>query len=348
MKILCVGDAYVTPEMMKNGIEPFMTTQDTLKVLFFGEDNRIDMRDTVKAIESMKRDEIPLPDGLEQEIADAEVLVVHLCPVTKSLLKKATKLKAVLSCRGGVENIDVRVATDMGVIIASNPAHNANAVAEFTIGLIICETRNIARADRSLKKGVWRESFPNTQSSIRELCDMTVGIIGFGSVGRLVAERLDVFGCNIIVHDPYLRESAYDFIKFKLVDKETLLRTSDIITLHARASAPIIGQHEFDIIKQNAYLINTARSVLVDPDALKSALDSGKLMGAAIDVFESEPVIPDFYRKYDNITITNHRGGDTINSYQAAPSFAIQNYLNFLNGGRLRFWVNKKELQPEG
>jgi D-3-phosphoglycerate dehydrogenase len=345
MKILCVGDAYVTSEMMKNGITPFISKQDTLKVLFFGEDNRIDMRDTVKAIESMRRDEIPLPDGLENEIVDADVLIVHLCPVTKTLLKKAKKLKAVLSCRGGVENIDVSEATEMGIIVASNPAHNANAVAEFTIGLILCETRNIARADSSLKKGVWRENYPNTQSSIRELCDMTVGIIGFGSVGRLVAELLDVFNCNIIVHDPYLKESAYDFIKFKLVDKETLLRTSDIITLHARAGVPIIGKQEFDIIKQNAYLINTARSVLVDPDALKSALDSGKLMGAAIDVFESEPIIPDFYRKYDNITITNHRGGDTINSYKDAPAFAIQNYYRYLNNEHMRFWVNRNELK---
>lgn len=347
MKILCVGDAYVTTAMMSEGVSPYLQNGDTLTVLFFGEENRIDMRDTVKAIEAMKRDEIAVPAEMEKEIADTDVLIVHLCPVTGAMLRKAPKLRAILSCRGGSENIDVKAATERNIVVTTNPAHNANAVAEYTIGLILCETRNISRADQSLRKGIWRESYPNTGTAIRELHDMTVGIIGFGSVGRLVADYLDVFGCRILIHDPYLSESAFDFIKYRFVDKKTLLNESDIITLHARSAVPIIGKEEFGMMKKNAYLINTARSVLVEAEALKDALDTGKIMGAAIDVFESEPIIPEFYKKYDHITITNHRGGDTINSYKDAPAFAIQNYIRYLNGERMRFWINKNELKGQ-
>ncbi len=345
MKVVCVGDAYVTSEMMLDGVTPHLQEGDTIECFFFGEENRIEMRDIVKAIESMKRDFLPLPAGLTEAVTDCNVLIVHLCPVTKKLIEHATCLKAVLSCRGGVENIDVDAATKQGIIVTTNPAHNANAVAEYTIGLILCETRNICRADASLKKGVWRERFPNTETTIRELCDMTIGIIGFGSVGRLVAEKLSVFDCDILVYDPYISESAYDFINFKFVDLNTLLSRSDVITLHARSAVPIIGDAEFDMMKPTAYLINTARSILIDPDALKRAMDAQRIMGAAIDVFETEPVIPEFYKGYDNITITNHRGGDTINSYKDAPTFAIKNYLHYLDGGRLRFWKNKEKLK---
>ena len=342
MKIICVGDAYVTAEMMREGITPYLQPEDTLKVLFFGEENRTDMRDTVKAIESMQRDTIPIPEELYSEVEDCDILIVHLCPVTRKLLEKAKHLQAILLCRGGTENVDLEAANERSIIVTSNPAHNANAVAEYTIGLIICETRNISRSDRFLKKGIWREKYPNTDTTIRELSDLTIGIVGFGSVGRLVAEKLSVFGCDILVCDPYISESAYDFINFKFVDLKTLLNKADVVTLHARSKTPIIGEKEFDQMKPTAYLINTARSVVVDAVALKDALEQNKIMGAAIDVFETEPVIPEFYKKFDNITITNHRGGDTINSYKDAPQFAIQNYLRHLNGERMRFWVNKK------
>lgn len=345
MKIVCVGDAYITSEMMEMGVRPYIGSDDELHVLFFGENCRTEMRDTVKAIEAMKRDDIPVPLQLTKEISDCDVLIVHLCPVTRSLIDRAKKLKAILSCRGGVENIDVNAASERGIMVTTNPAHNANAVAEYTVGLILCETRNIARADRSLKEGIWREAYPNTETTIREVKDLTIGIVGFGSVGRLVAEKLSVFDCNILICDPYLSESAYDFINFRFVDMATLLKNSDVVTLHARASTPIVGRREFDLMKPTAYLINTARSVLVDPIALKGALDDRKIIGGAFDVFETEPVIPEFYRQYDNITITNHRGGDTINSYKDAPTFAIKNYLGFLSGERVRFWANRDKLR---
>ncbi|MCR5042196.1 MAG: 3-phosphoglycerate dehydrogenase, partial [Clostridia bacterium] len=344
MKIVFVGDAYITTEMMEAAAAKRLAPDDKAEFFFFGEQNRGDMRDTVKMIEAHRREEIAVPDGLFEAVADADILVVHLCPVNADLIEAAPKLRAVLSCRGGTENIDLETTAKKGIIVSSNPAHNANAVAEYTIGLMLCETRNIARADAALKAGTWREKYPNTATTIREISDMTVGIIGFGSVGRLVAEKLGSFNCRVLVYDPYIDESAFDILNQEFVGMDELLEQSDIITMHARASTYLLDFEQFAKMKPTAYVINTARSVMINPEALKDALDTGKIMGAAIDVFESEPAIPDFYRHYDNITITNHRGGDTINSYSDSPVFALDNYFGYLKGKKLRFWMNREQM----
>ena len=342
MKVVCVGDAYITPEMMESGVRPALKSGDTLEILFFGEKDRRDMRDMVKAIEAGKREEIGMPEGLKEAVRDAEVLIVHLCPVNRDLFPCAPNLKAVMSCRGGLENIDIQAATEAGVIVSNNPAHNANGVAEFTIGLILSETRNISRSNMALRNGEWRKVYPNTATTIREMTDMTVGIIGYGSIGRLVARKLTVFGCRILVADPYRTSLGDD--PGTLVPMDTLLAESDIVTLHARSDHAIMTEREFGLMKEHSYLINAARSYLVDPDAFRKAMDSGKLLGAAFDVFETEPTIPEFYLRYDNVTLTNHQAGDTVNSFRDAPITAIHNYLDYLSGNPLPFWVNKSKL----
>lgn len=343
MKVVCVGDAYITDDMMLNGVRPFLGENDSIEVFFFGNPDKTSMRDVAKAIEAGKREEIAIPDGLMDAVSEAELLIVHLCPVNRDLIENAPKLKAVMSCRGGLENLDVEAATEHNVIISNNPAHNANAVAEYTIGLILSETRNIARSHMALKMGTWRTVYPNTTTLIKEMTDMTVGIVGYGSIGRLVAYKLSVFGCRIIVADPFLKNCDEDYVT--LVSMDELLQQADIVTLHARSNGAIMTEREFDMMKPNSYIINTARSYLVDPEAFQRAMDSGKLLGAAFDVFETEPVIPEFYRKYDNITITCHCGGLTINSYRDAPVYAIKNYLNYREGqADLAFWVNRKQL----
>ena len=335
MKIVCVGDAFITPDMMREGVAPFLKAEDSLEVLFWGQEDREAMRETARLLETGHRDSLPIPALLPEAVKDADLLIVHLCPVTGSLLDNAPRLKAVLSCRGGMENLDVEAATERGIIISNNPAHNANAVAEYTLGLILCETRNICRSHFALKNGQWRKVYPNTASTIRELKDLTVGVVGFGSVGRLVAEKLKALGCRILVSDPFCKEAPYS-----IVPLDELLQKSDVVTLHARAKGVIIGERELEMLKPTAVLINTARAHLVDTLALKRSLDRGRPLSVALDVFDTEPDIPGFLREYDNVTITSHRAGDTVNSYKDAPAFAMDNYLGFLEGKPLRFRVN--------
>ena len=138
----------------------------------------------------------PPDQQLLREIEDAEAVFLHLCPISREVIERAKHLKYILTCRGGVENIDMEAARENGVTVVNCPEHNAYAVAEYTIGLMICEMRNIARADRALKNGEWREQYPNS-GKIREMRNISIGLIGFGTIGRLVAERLKGFGSRI-------------------------------------------------------------------------------------------------------------------------------------------------------
>lgn len=341
MKIVAVGDAYITPEMMRSAVERVPEMNLDATYLFFGEEDREQMRDTVRQIEHGAYERLPLPDGYLDAVKDAEILMIHLCPVTRQVLEAAPNLKYILLNRGGIENVDIQAATERGIMVLHNPAHNANAVAEYTVGLILCETRNIARADASLKRGDWREEYPNTSTNIRELHDMTVGIIGFGSVGRLLLERLESFRCKVLIYDPYLEVSAFDILNAEFVTLPELLKQADVITLHARASSPILTRNEFAMMKPTSYLINTARACLVNTRDLADALKEHRIMGAAIDVFDTEPEIPDLFYGLDNVTITNHRGGDTIESYSDSPEMMLRNLLTHFNGRRPMFWVNK-------
>ncbi len=346
MKCLAVGDTFINNEMMRTAIEKYEDLITECKYLFFGKRDRKRMRDTVKLIEMGGRDQCVLPAGYLEAIEDAEILIVHLCPVTEEVLQHAKKLKYILCNRGGTENVDIEAATERKIKVLTNPAHNANAVAEFTVGLILSELRNISRAHFALKNGEWREKFPNS-GRIIEMKDLTVGIVGFGSVGELVCEKLSGFGCNILISNLFEPERTNPNIrwdKVRYVDLEELILNSDIITLHARSNSkkPIFGTREFEMMKPTAYFINTSRSYMVDYNALYDALNEQQIEGAAIDVFEVEPLGDHPFLRLDNITLTNHRGGDTLNAYADSPAMMLSELNLWLKGEKQpRFWANK-------
>ena len=344
MKCVAIGDVFITPEMMKNGIEKSKQIEfSEVEYFYFGLDSRSEMRNIVKIIETGGFETLTLPQGVLQAVRDAEVIMCHLCPITRQLVESAKKLKVVLCNRGGHENIDVDACTENNVAVLLNPSHNANAVAEFTVGLMLNETRNISRSQIAINNNQWRENYPNTLTTIHEMCDMTIGLIGFGSVAKLVYEKLKAFGCRFLIYDPFI---AYDEINknlAQLVSLDYLLKNSDIVSLHARLSrkAILIGKDEFKMMKKTAYFINTARSYMVDYYALAEALKSGEIMGAAIDVFDKEPVDPDNpLVGIDNCTLTNHRGGDTINSYSDSPAMMLNACRQYLDGDTPKFWIN--------
>jgi D-3-phosphoglycerate dehydrogenase len=232
-----------------------------------------------------------------------------------------------LTARGGLENIDVEAAKKKNITIINCPEHNAFAVAEYTVGLIISEMRNIARSYLALKGGTWREFYDNT-SAIPELSDSKVGLIGFGTIGKLVAKRLLSFESKVMVYDPYVDPALIKTMSCIPVSLGKLLENCDVISLHGRLpknSPPLIGRKELSMMKPNSLLINTARAALIDMDALYEALKGKIIMGAALDVFPVEPLPENFpLLKLDNLTITNHRAGDTLNSYIKAPELLLK------------------------
>lgn len=347
MKCIAVGDIFITPEMMKDALEKYDSVFNECKYFYFGKKNRKQMRDVVKLIEMGGREQCKLPNGLEEEIVDAEVLMVHLCPVTEELLCKAKKLKYILCNRGGIENVDIEAATERKIKVLTNPAHNANAVAEYTIGLIFSEIRNISRSHFALKNGEWREKYPNSMRII-ELKDLTVGIVGFGNVGELVCEKLSGFGCSILISnlfEPDHSNTKINWEKVKYVGIDELITSSDIISLHARSKNKkvLFGKREFEMMKETAYFINTSRSYMVDYDALYDALNEQQIEGAAIDVFEVEPLGTEHpFLRLDNVTLTNHRGGDTVNAYADSPKMMLEELINWLGSDKIpKFWINK-------
>lgn len=344
MKCVAIGDVLLPAEAFAQAArgQPWARELDAFDWPVAS--RRDETRNVVRQMETLgHRAFIPTGEELDR-IRDAGVLMTHLYTVPSEVFEAAKDLRYILSARGGLENIDLAAAKRHGVRVIHCPAHNAIAVAEYTIGLMLAESRNIARAHRGLMDGAWIEAYPDTLA-IPELRGSTVGIVGFGTIGRLVAERLRVFGAKILVCDPFLPEAEIAAAGCAPVAMEELLRQSVFVTLHGRVKPgdpPIIGRDELALMRGDAFLINTARAMLVDMDALYDALRARDIMGAALDVFPAEPLPKDYkFLSLDNVTLTNHRGGDTINSYIKAPELLAEQLNELLSTGNTRFLVRQ-------
>ena len=288
--------------------------------------SRAQFRDVVRRIETQGSRAYEIQTDILEEIEEADVLFIHLFPVPSELLARAKRLKFIMTARGGLENIDIETVRARNIKVMNCPEHNALAVAEYAIGLMISEMRNIARSHSSLTGGFWQEYYDNT-AAIPELSDSTIGLIGFGTIGKLVAKRILSFGSRVIVFDPLVAPEAIKMMGCIPVEKAKLLAESDIVSLHCRLppdAPPVIGKEELATMKPGAILINTARAALVDMRSLYEALESKRIMGAALDVFPVEPLPQDYpFLTLRNVTLTNHRGGDTLNSYVKAPELLL-------------------------
>ncbi len=340
MKFLAAADHFVRKEHYEELFAKY--TEHTLKVVEYGYEDRIIMRDMFREVEEHGPDAVQIPKEMYGEAEDADVIITHLCPIPTSLIERAKNLRAILTNRGGLENIAVAAATERNIPILNNPAHNANAVAEFTVGVMIAESRNIVRSYYSVKNGDWRENYSNF-GNIWELKGKTVGLIGFSTIGRLVAEKLSSFGVKIIAsdikYDP--EDELIKRLNIEMVDLPTLMRTSDYVSLHARADGCILDREMLGLMKPTAIFINTARAYMVDYDALYELLRDKKILGAAIDVFPTEPIGIDYpLLSLDNVTVTTHRAGDTVNAYSESPAMLMADYSLYLAGKKPRFFVN--------
>lgn len=348
MKIVCVGDLLLPPKMMEEGIRGF-TRYKQKDFFYFGPDTHEDMRVYIKKMETTGSRCVPVPQEIMEAFADADVIMTHQCPIPSQVFETCTNLKLLLTNRGGIENIDLAAATKAGIPVVANPAHNANAVAEMTIGLMIAETRNIGRCHASMfGNHHWLEDFPNF-GRIHELKGRTVGIIGFGTIGRLVAELLKAFHVKeLLVYDPYADRMDVERAGATWTDLEFLLRESDIVSMHARVSETsrgMMGKEQFRLMKPTAVFINTARSPLIDMDALYLALKERWITGAAIDNYDVEPVPEDSpLFELDNLTFSCHKSGDTVEAFADSPAMVLEQAEFYFSGKRPRFLMNPEVL----
>jgi D-3-phosphoglycerate dehydrogenase / 2-oxoglutarate reductase len=277
------------------------------------------------------------PDAIAAFVGDAEVLVNHLAPVTASMLERLPALRLIAVSRGGPVNIDMAATRARGIEVVNTPGRNASAVAEFTIGAILAETRLIRAGHEALRQGIWRGDLYRADMTGDELSAMTVGIIGYGHIGTRVVRLLKPFDCRILVADPYVALSAEDRADGVVAtDLDRLLAESDVVSLHARVTEETRGFIDADAfrrMRQGAYFINTARGPMVDYDALYDALAGSHLRGAMLETFWQEPAPPDApLLRLPNVTLTPHIAGASLTTVRIAASMIAEEVRRHLVG----------------
>jgi len=351
MKALLIGDAMILGSEFKLAAEKYLG--DVLLETKVGdwETSWPKLQDRRLIVEK-KGPEVEVVDPLILEHGkDAELLAGLFIPISSKVFDAMPKLRIAGVSRAGVENVNVPEATKRGVLVFNIEGRNAEAVSDFAVGLMLAECRNIARAHFSIKNGQWRKTFSNSDT-VPEFKGKKVGIIGFGYIGRLVAQKLSGFGVTRLVFDPFLKPEDILAAGCVPADKETLFKESDFITVHARMSEStknMVGAKELALMKPTAYLVNTARAGLVDANALAAALQEKKIAGAGLDVFPDEPLKSDSpFLSLDNVTLTTHLAGTTREALSRSPEILMEDISKLMKGQKPRFVVNKEVLErPE-
>lgn len=256
-------------------------------------------------------------------VADADALIIRSATrVDREVLSAAPRLRIVARAGVGLDNVDVEAAAEAGVMVANAPEANVVSVAELTVGLIISALRNIPAAAASVRAGQWRRAdFQGT-----ELYGKTAGILGFGRVGRLVAERLAAFGMRIEYYDPYVPQESATPWGARAVGFGDLLRGADVLTVHLPLTAEtrdLVGENELRLAKRNLLLVNTARGGIVDEEAVARALAEGRIAGACLDVFATEPAVPRDLLALPSLLPTPHIGAGTAEAQLRADQAAV-------------------------
>ena len=280
-------------------------------------------------------------DEVVDFVGDAEILVTQLAPMSRSMLERLPALRLIAVSRGGPVNIDMAAARDHGVQVVNTPGRNSSAVAEFTLGAILAETRKIRLGHEAMRAGVWRGDLYRADVTGRELSELTVGVVGYGNIGTKVVRLLLAFGARVLVHDPYIQLVPEDAATgVELVAFDRLLTKADVVTIHARVTAEttqMMDAAAFGAMKPGALFVNTARGPLCDYDALLLALTEGHLGSAMLETFAVEPMPDDCaLRRLPNVTMTPHIAGASVRTVTFAAEQAAEEVRRYLAGEPLR------------
>lgn len=267
--------------------------------------------------------EIRTCDGANREellpaLADVDaVLIRSATKMDAEAIAAAKRLKVIARAGVGLDNVDIPAATFAGVMVVNAPTSNITSAAELAVGLLLASARHIAPANEALKGGAWER---NKYGGV-EVFDKTVGIVGFGRIGQLVAERLKGFGVELIAHDPYASTQRAGQLGVRLVGLDELLEKSDFITIHLPKTSEtlgLIGKEALSKVKPTVRIINAARGGVLDEEALALALSEGRVAGAGLDVFTTEPCTTSPLFDFESVVVTPHLGASTEEAQEKA------------------------------
>ena len=287
-------------------------------------------------------------DELKQTLAQYDGAVCRSgVKITAESLEDNQSLKAIVRAGVGTDNIDKPAATRLGIVVMNTPAGNTVSTAEHTMALMLGLSRNVGPAFQSLKEGRWdRKKFQGSQ-----LSGKTLGIVGLGRIGQEVASRAQAFGMNVLGYDPFLsNDRAEELGITKVAEVKSLLPVIDYLTVHTPLTPEtkgMVGSEEIELLKPGARLINCARGGIYDNDALIEGLKSGKLGGAALDVYPDEPCTDNPLFQMDNVLCTPHLGASTDEAQVEVAVEAVDLLINYLTTGEIRSAVNTISLEPQ-
>jgi D-3-phosphoglycerate dehydrogenase len=273
-------------------------------------------------------------DELLPALADVDAILIRSATkMDAEALAAGKKLKVVARAGVGLDNVDVAAATQAGIMVVNAPTSNITSAAELAVALLLATARNIAPANEALKGGAWKRS----KYSGVELLDKTVGVVGLGRIGALVAERLKGFGMKILAYDPYASAAKAGQLGAQLVGLDELLAESDFITVHLPKTPEtlgLIGEDALSKVKPSVRIINAARGGIVDEAALARALDEGRVAGAGVDVFATEPCTESPLFAHESVVVTPHLGASTEEAQEKA-GISVAKSVRLALGGEL-------------
>jgi D-3-phosphoglycerate dehydrogenase len=245
------------------------------------------------------------------------VLIRSATKMDAEAISAATGLRVIARAGVGLDNVDIPAATAAKVLVINAPTSNIVSAAELAIALMMASARNISLAHASLRAGKWaRSKFSGT-----EMFEKTLGIVGFGKIGQLVAQRMKAFGMNVIAYDPYLSAEKVSTLGVKLVELDELLKNSDFITIHlpkTKETVNLIGEEALSKVKPSVHIVNAARGGVLDEAALYKAITEGRVAGAGIDVYATEPCTDSPLFSLDQVVATPHLGASTEEAQERA------------------------------
>lgn len=352
-KIVVIGDTYVDPDTMIVAITKSKIKVDHIVKLFWGEDNKEIFTKRALNIEKNGPEVESYVEGLEEAIKDADIIFNHHSPIPRSIIEKSNNLKAILTCRGGMEHICLDAASERNIPVI-NVIRNSEPVADFALGLIIALSRNIVFSHEELKKGKWNRNFPNANMTT-SLSKLKVGLVGLGNIGVEVALRLKALGVNIIAYDNYIskeRLKLYDLQEIEMVPTlDVIFKEADLISLHLRLTDnnyKMINKKYFSLMKPTAFFVNTSRGGLVEQEDLIHVLKEHTIAGAAIDVFDKEPIgLDDGFAELDNVIITPHIAAMTADAVSQSPFMLIKEVDKIITKGIVDRIVNYKDIKVQ-